>query len=88
MSKGARNMEVMGLVVGLVVLFILVKFMGLAMSLFFNGVLGAIGLYVYNMIAGAVGLNKVEITIIPALIVGFFGIPGLIAVILWTIVVK
>lgn len=76
-------MELIGLLIGLLLLVFVIKFMGLAMSFLWNGLFGAIGLYLYNLLAGTLGLAPIKITIIPALIVGFFGIPGLIAVIIW-----
>ncbi len=81
-------MEVIGLVIALIALFAIIKFMGLAMSLFWNGIFGAVGLYLYNLLAGILGITQIKIGIIPALVVGFFGIPGLIGVIIWTILGK
>ena len=50
--------------------------------LIWNGICGAVALWFINLIGGFLGFG-LKITVIKALIAGFFGIPGCLAVILW-----
>ena len=81
-------LEIILLCLALLALFLLVKFLSLSMKLVWNGVLGAIGLYLYNMLAAAIGLKAIGFSIINVLLIGFFGIPGLVALIIWQFVSK
>lgn len=75
--------EIVLLLLALIVLLLLVRGLSLSVKLVWNGLLGAIGLYLYNFLALSVGFKTIAISIINVLIVGFFGIPGLIALIVW-----
>lgn len=46
-------------------------------KLIINGILGAIGLFIFNMFGGLIGIN-IDFNVINALIAGFFGVPGII----------
>ena len=54
----------------------------LPFRLIWNGICGAVALWFINLIGGFLGFG-LKITVIKALIAGFFGIPGCLAVILW-----
>lgn len=50
-------------------------------KLVWNGVVGLVLLFLFNLIGGAIGLS-IEPTFINALIAGVFGIPGIIVLLL------
>lgn len=75
-------MEIIGsFIVGLVVLFVILKVLSLpfklAWKLISNSIIGAIMLWIVNLFG--VGL---EITFFKALIAGIFGIPGVVVILL------
>ena len=76
------------LAMGVIILYIIVKLLSLPFKLVWNGIIGAIMLWLANLLGGALFGVSVKITIIKALIAGFFGIPGAAAVILWDLFVK
>jgi inhibitor of the pro-sigma K processing machinery len=76
------------LAIGVVILYIIVKLLALPFKLVWNGIIGAVMLWLANLLGGALFNVKIHITIIKALIAGFFGIPGAAAVILWDLFVK
>ena len=76
------------LAIGVVILYIIVKLLSLPFKLVWNGIIGAVMLWLANLLGGALFNVKIHITIIKALIAGFFGIPGAAAVILWDLFVK
>ena len=76
------------LAMGVIILYIIVKLLALPFKLVWNGVIGAIMLWLANLLGGALFGVTVKISIIKALIAGFFGIPGAAAVILWDLFVK
>ena len=76
------------LAMGVVILYVIVKLLSLPFKLVWNGIIGAIMLWLANLLGGALCGVTVKITIIKALIAGFFGIPGAAAVILWDLFVK
>ena len=63
-----------GLVAGLMIITALKFFIELPFKLILNSVVGAVILYLVNL----TGLIMIKITFVHALIVGLFGIPGLI----------
>lgn len=69
--------------VGLIILCIIGKLVSLPFrvlkKLITNSIVGAVMLWVVKLVAA-----KVEITFLSALVAGFFGIPGVIAVLLYT----
>lgn len=75
-------MEIIGsFIVGIIVLFILLRVLSLPFrivwKLITNSIVGALMLWVVNLF----GLG-IEITFFKALIAGFFGVPGVLAVVL------
>lgn len=76
-------MELAAILLGIIVLVIVLKMISLPLriikSLVTNSILGAIMLFIVQIIA-----TKVEITFLSALIAGFFGIPGVIGILVYT----
>ena len=74
--------------VGIIVLFFVLKLLKWPMKLIINGVIGVVILYIANFIIAnlsLVGINtnfSLAINPITALIAGFFGIPGVIVLII------
>ena len=72
-----------GVVIGIVAIVIVVNILTLPFQLMFklaiNGLFGAAMLYFINMI----GIINIKITLINSLIAGFFGIPGVIGLIIY-----
>ena len=66
------------------VLKILAKPMKLLMKLLLNAAIGFILLFAVNFVGGFIGLH-ITITWINALIAGVFGVPGVIAIVFYTI---
>ena len=69
-------------IIGLVVLYVLIKLLKWPIKLLINGICGVILLYIVNFIGASFGLY-ITINIITALIAGLFGIPGVAALILF-----
>lgn len=69
-------------VVAIVVLLLVVKMFALSFKLVWNGIIGGIMLWLINLV-GAVFSFHIDITIITAIIAGVFGVPGVIAIVLW-----
>ena len=61
--------------IGVVIIFLLIKLVSLPFWLLKNSVIGAIMLYIFNFI----GIFTIKITFVHCLIAGVFGIPGVIA---------
>ena len=76
------------LAIGVIILYIIVKLLALPFKLVWNGIIGAIMLWLANLLGGTMFGVTINITIIKALIAGFFGIPGAAAVILWDLFLK
>lgn len=78
-------MSIMFGLLGIVILFVVLKLLALSaaiiLKLVVNGILGLILLYVFNLVGGIFGLG-LEVTTINALVAGFFGIPGIIVLLL------
>ena len=75
------------MLVGIVLLLIVVKLLSMPFKLVWNGICGAILLWLVNIVGSFVGFS-LKITIFKALIAGFFGIPGALAVILFELFAK
>ena len=73
--------------VGVVLLLLIVKLLSMPFKLVWNGICGAVLLWLVNILGSFVGFS-LKITIIKALIAGFFGIPGALAVILFEVFAK
>ena len=73
--------------IGIVVLFFVIKLLKWPIKIVINGIIGVVILYVANFIIanlGLVGINtnfSLAINPITALIAGFFGVPGVIVLI-------
>ncbi len=68
-----------GLVAGIVILLVLKFILSLPFWLIKNSIVGAVILWLFNLL----GIFTLKITFIHCLIVGVFGVPGLIALIIW-----
>ena len=75
------------MLVGVVLLLLVVKVLSMPFKLVWNGICGAVLLWLVNILGSFVGFS-LKITIIKALIAGFFGIPGALAVILFEVFAK
>ena len=75
------------MLVGVVLLLVIVKLLSMPFKLVWNGICGAILLWLVNVLGAFVGFG-LKITILKALIAGFFGIPGALAVILFEVFAK
>lgn len=73
-------------IIALVLLFLIVKLFSwplkVLLKLILNGVLGAILLFLVNFVGGAFGIS-IGINAVTALIAGFFGVPGVIFLIIF-----
>lgn len=78
-------MPIIAAVLGMLLLLILGKLLSFPIrvitKLLLNGLAGAVLLFVVNLIGGIWNLN-VEITALNALIAGFFGLPGVVLLLL------
>lgn len=72
------------LLVGVLLLLVIVKLFSMPFKLVWNGICGAVLLWLINLVGSFVGFG-LKITIAKALIAGFFGIPGALAVVLYEI---
>lgn len=70
--------------IALVVLYLIVTFFSLSLAFVWNGVIGGIMLWLLNLVGGIFSFH-VPITIVSALIAGFFGIPGVVAVVIYNL---
>ena len=75
------------MLVGIVLLLIVVKLLSMPFKLVWNGICGAILLWLVNIVGSFVGFG-LKITVFKALIAGFFGIPGALAVIVFELFAK
>ena len=66
-------------VIGVIIIFALIKIISLPFWLLKNSIIGAIMLYIFNFI----GIFTIKITFIHCLIAGVFGIPGVVALIIY-----
>ena len=83
--KGGSKMEALipwG--IALVVLYLIVTFFSLSLAFVWNGVIGGIMLWLLNLVGGIFSFH-VPITIVSALIAGFFGVPGVVAVVIYNL---
>ncbi len=71
-------------IVGLLLILFVVQMFELPFKLVWNGLLGAAMLWLVNLVGSIFGFG-LKITVFKALIAGFFGIPGAIAVVLFEI---
>lgn len=82
---------ILAFIVGLVALYLLLRFLTLPMRLLWtllsNGILGGILLWLFNLVGGFFGF-ALPITPLTALIAGFFGLPGVAALIMYQLFLK
>lgn len=72
------------LLAGVLIILLVVRFLSLPFKLVWNGLCGAALLWIINLVGSLAGFH-LKITVLKALIAGFFGIPGAAAVILFEI---
>lgn len=77
----------MPFIIGVLILLIVVKFFALPFKLVWNGIIGAVALWLVNLVGALFGFG-LKITVVKALIAGVFGVPGLLAVLCWEIFIK
>lgn len=91
MKIGGLNMEVQYLIYGLIgiaILFLFTKLLKWPIKILINGIAGVVILYVVNFIIAKLSLLGVNLNFslainpITALIAGFFGVPGVIVLII------
>ncbi len=75
------------LLVGIVLVWLVVKLLSMPFKLVWNGICGALLLWCINLVGSIVGFGM-KITVIKALIAGFFGVPGAVVVILYELFLK
>ena len=68
--------------VGLALLFLIIKLLKWPLKMLINGILGIILLYIANIVGSYIGF-VLPINAISALIAGFLGIPGIIFLVLF-----
>ena len=68
--------------IGLALLFLIIKLLKWPLKILINGILGIILLYISNIVGSYIGF-VLPITAISALVAGFLGIPGIIFLILF-----
>lgn len=68
-----------GPIIGIIIIFALIQLVSLPFWLLKNSIIGAIMLYIFNFI----GIFTIKITFIHCLIVGVFGIPGIIGLVMY-----
>ena len=73
-----------GLIAGILIIGALAFFIELPLKIIWNSVVGAVILYLVNL----TGLLAIKITFIHALIVGVFGVPGLIVLAIYLNYIK
>lgn len=73
-----------GLIAGVLILGAVIFLIGLPFKIIWNSIVGAAILWLVNL----TGLVAIKITFIHALIVGVFGVPGLIALIIYLNYIK
>ena len=71
-------------IIGVILILFVVQLFELPFQLVWNGLVGAAMLWLINLVGGFVGFG-LKITVIKALIAGFFGIPGALAIVLFEI---
>lgn len=74
--------------IGIVALFLVIKLLKWPIKIIINGIVGVITLYIANFIIANLGLIGVNVNFslainpVTALVAGFFGVPGVIALII------
>ena len=68
--------------IGLALLYLLIKLLKWPIKLLINGIVGVVLLYIINFFGAYINL-QVDINFVTALIAGFLGIPGIIFIIIF-----
>ena len=68
-----------GPIIGVVIIFALIKLISLPFWILKNSIVGAIMLYILNFI----GIFTIKITFVHCLIAGIFGVPGIIGLLIY-----
>lgn len=76
-----KELLIYGLI-GIVILFVIIKLLKLPLKIILNGIFGVIILYIVNLIGSNYGIT-IGINVVTALIAGILGIPGVIALIIF-----
>lgn len=71
--------------IGLAVLYVVIKLLKWPIKLLINGVVGVVLLYLTNILGVYIGLPQIGINPITALVAGILGVPGVIFLILFTL---
>lgn len=69
-------------IIGLALLYLVIKFLKWPLKILLNGVIGIVLLYIANFIGGYLGFS-IGINAVTALIAGFLGVPGVIFLIIF-----
>ena len=77
--EGINLQVIIGTIIGVLIIFALIKIISLPFWLLKNSIIGAIILYAINFI----GIFTIKITFIHCLIVGVFGIPGIVGLLIY-----
>ncbi len=75
------------LVCGVLLVWLVVKLLSMPFKLVYNGLCGALLLWCINLVGSFIGFSM-KITVIKALIAGFFGVPGAVVVVLYELLLK
>ena len=75
------------MIAGVLLLLVIVKLLSMPFKLVWNGLCGALLRWFINVVGSLAGFTM-KITVIKALIAGFFGVPGALAVVLYELLVK
>jgi inhibitor of the pro-sigma K processing machinery len=80
--QGANTELILYGVIGIVILFILLKILKWPIKILLNGIFGVILLYIVNLVGA--GFNfYIGINVVTALIAGILGVPGVAALIIF-----
>ncbi|WP_432642631.1 pro-sigmaK processing inhibitor BofA family protein [Acidaminococcus sp.] len=66
----------------LVMLFFVINMFSLSLKLLWNGICGVILVWLFNLVGGIFGAT-IPINFVSALVAGFFGVPGVILMLLY-----
>ena len=69
-------------IIGIVVLYFLLKILKLPLKIIFNGIVGVVLLYLVKMVGAYFGIS-IGINVVTALVAGILGVPGIIALIIF-----
>lgn len=76
-----KDLLIYGLI-GIVILFVIIKLLKLPFKIILNGIFGVVILYIVNLIGANYGIT-IGINVVTALIAGILGVPGVIALVIF-----